>query len=70
MMQLLANALVVVISQFKCIKLIACTLSLYNVNYISIKLGKSTKFNSFWHFTLLLEVVIIYSKFAILTILF
>lgn len=43
MMQLLANALVVVISQFKCIKLIACTLSLYNVNYISIKLGKKYK---------------------------
>lgn len=42
MMQVLANALVVVISQFKCIKL-SCTLSLYNVNYISIKLGKKYK---------------------------
>lgn len=43
MMQSLANALVVVILQFRCIKLIACTLSLYNVNYISIKLGKKYK---------------------------
>lgn len=50
MMQLLANALVVVISQFKCIKLIACTLSLYNVNYISIKLGKKYKIQQFLAF--------------------